>query len=356
MRGMKPRRHKGTKGKARRGFSFAEVMFAVIVLGIGFIMIAAIFPVAISQTQESLSDTAGVTVGRTGSIVIANLLSEGGVPAQAGPPAVAAIPAPYGDITSYADYSSTPPTLADGKVHAIDGIGTLTPSRWDRLKGNFVDTADPRFAWIPVGYKMSDESTGTFGPATSVARYAEIYVLAIQSQTKPIFDRTDFDPPATPGPAPFNSGIASAHPKLFTGVHIQDSTTGTFGIDTATFTGTDPFNGAIAPGAYILVSDDHLNTSPQPLNAKLMNGQYYRLGSLIAPNVYELQPGNDFSISPGRDGVLNTADDIKEIPAADVFLVGKGFDDNNNPTGFEGNAMDVFMLPPIIVQLPLQIP
>ncbi len=352
MEGTKALRHKGTKRMTlRRGFSFAEVMFAVIVLGIGFIMIAAIFPVAISQTQESLSDSAGVTVGRTGSIVIANLLSEGGVPANPANGVPVAIPAPYGDISSYADYSAPKPALADGKVHAIDGLGTLTPSRWDRLKGNFVDTADPRFAWIPMGYKLSDESNGTFGPAASVARYAEVYVLAIQSQTKPIFDRTDFDPPATPGPAPFNSGIASAHPKLFTGVHIQDSTTGTFGVDTATFTGTDPFNGAIAPGAYILVSDDKL----PGLNATLMNGQYYRLGSVVAPNVYELQPGNDFQISPGRDGVLNTADDIKEIPAADVFMVGKGFNDNNNPTDFEGNAMDVFMLPPIVVQLPLQV-
>ena len=33
-----------------RGFSFTEVLFAVIILGIGFIMIAAIFPVALMQS------------------------------------------------------------------------------------------------------------------------------------------------------------------------------------------------------------------------------------------------------------------------------------------------------------------
>ena len=47
--------------KRRRGFSFAEVMFAVVVLGVGFIMIAAIFPVAISQSQASVGETYGVT-------------------------------------------------------------------------------------------------------------------------------------------------------------------------------------------------------------------------------------------------------------------------------------------------------
>src|SRR3954467_13866102 len=41
----------------RRGFSFAEVMFAVIVLGVGFIMVAAIFPVAIQQTKSTADDT-----------------------------------------------------------------------------------------------------------------------------------------------------------------------------------------------------------------------------------------------------------------------------------------------------------
>src|SRR5438477_2700389 len=43
----------------RRGFSFAEVMFAVIILGIGFIMIAAIFPVAIQQGKATNDETTG---------------------------------------------------------------------------------------------------------------------------------------------------------------------------------------------------------------------------------------------------------------------------------------------------------
>ncbi len=43
---------------SRRGFSFVEVMFAVIILGIGFVMVSAMFPVAIQQTQMNVEDAA----------------------------------------------------------------------------------------------------------------------------------------------------------------------------------------------------------------------------------------------------------------------------------------------------------
>src|SRR5688572_30896346 len=47
----------------RRGFTFTEVMFAVILLGIGFIMLAGMFPVAIQQTQTNVEEsTASVLV------------------------------------------------------------------------------------------------------------------------------------------------------------------------------------------------------------------------------------------------------------------------------------------------------
>src|SRR5438045_5186818 len=54
----------GRPRAARRGFSFAEVMFAVIVLGIGFIMVAAIFPVAIQQTKTTADDTHAAAAAR----------------------------------------------------------------------------------------------------------------------------------------------------------------------------------------------------------------------------------------------------------------------------------------------------
>ena len=60
--------HCGTSKPARLnrqfrvGYSFTEVMFAVIVLGIGFIMVAAVFPVAIQQSQATSEETVGASV------------------------------------------------------------------------------------------------------------------------------------------------------------------------------------------------------------------------------------------------------------------------------------------------------
>ena len=67
--GAKSRRHARTMGRGgrrARGYSFPEVLFAVAVLGIGFIMIAAIFPVALLQTQSTLEETIGTAVTRNG--------------------------------------------------------------------------------------------------------------------------------------------------------------------------------------------------------------------------------------------------------------------------------------------------
>src|SRR5579884_2410368 len=41
----------------RRGFSFVEVLFAVLILGVGLILVAAVFPVGIAQTQENEQET-----------------------------------------------------------------------------------------------------------------------------------------------------------------------------------------------------------------------------------------------------------------------------------------------------------
>src|SRR3954463_6543668 len=49
---------------ARTAFSFTEILFAVMILGIGFIMVAAMFPVALQQTENSTSDTNAANMAR----------------------------------------------------------------------------------------------------------------------------------------------------------------------------------------------------------------------------------------------------------------------------------------------------
>src|SRR5213593_3857396 len=80
----------------RKGFSFAEVMFAVIVLGIGFIMIAAIFPVAIQQSKATNDETTAAAIAKAQVITLQDVLSDGSLTVASDLPALTPIPAGFG--------------------------------------------------------------------------------------------------------------------------------------------------------------------------------------------------------------------------------------------------------------------
>src|SRR3954469_24427200 len=64
----------------RRGFTFTEVMFAVILLGIGFIMLAGLFPVAIQQTQTNVEESIGSTVVQAAAHYLEESLNQADLP------------------------------------------------------------------------------------------------------------------------------------------------------------------------------------------------------------------------------------------------------------------------------------
>src|SRR5439155_14838271 len=65
----------------RRGYSFPEVLFAVVVLGIGFIMIAAIFPVAISQSKATADETTAAALARSAVTELSRVADDNRSPA-----------------------------------------------------------------------------------------------------------------------------------------------------------------------------------------------------------------------------------------------------------------------------------
>src|SRR5258706_10318958 len=71
--------------RTRAGFTFMEILFAVIIMGVGMIMVAAMFPAAIKQTQANVEDGASVTVSRSAINVMAQLGRQKQVPAPAPP-------------------------------------------------------------------------------------------------------------------------------------------------------------------------------------------------------------------------------------------------------------------------------
>jgi hypothetical protein len=100
--------------------------------------------------------------------------------------------------------------------------------------------------------------------------------------------------------------------------------------------------GAVAEGAFVVISDDQLLPSPTDPSRGKLNGLIVRLGAQRGADTWELAPGNDFSaIDVDGPGPLPV---VRELPPvantfADAYVVGRSLAENGQ--GFAGPAMDV---------------
>jgi hypothetical protein len=99
----------------RRAFSFAEVMFAVAILGVGFVMVAAVFPLAAEQTRSNADEAVAACLSRDAISTIQNMTY----------------------ATDYPDNGGITQAFAD-----------VTPL-WNEVSTSAIDQADARYAWIP---------------------------------------------------------------------------------------------------------------------------------------------------------------------------------------------------------------
>ena len=106
----------------RRGLTFIELMFATMILGLGMIIIASVFPVAIGEQRATIDAAAASTVERNAARII---------------DAAASTKAPLG--TQWL----TPSTAGTGTVSSLASDVNI----WDRIKGDLIDKVDPRYAW-----------------------------------------------------------------------------------------------------------------------------------------------------------------------------------------------------------------
>src|SRR3954452_20235990 len=84
------------------GFSLTEVMFAVIVMGIGFIMVAAMFPVSISQSRLTVEETTAAALARNAMAQTTRLADGGDNPPLVTPPT-------WGPLLPPTDLHKSPP-------------------------------------------------------------------------------------------------------------------------------------------------------------------------------------------------------------------------------------------------------
>ncbi len=314
------RRHARTKAnRFRAGYSFTEVMFAVVVLGIGFIMIAAMFPVAIQQSKATQEETNAAAIARGAVSYIDSIAftryDAGGLPTlgQNMPPTEAtalATPAPVQPFDRIG-------TLATAGAPAGHGWRVIT-------NGQLINANDRRYAFVPFYSREFD------------AKHAQVIIIVTQVRARSQYDSTDYTP-----------GTGNPRPNLLprpVEIEITDGV-GNTQTDWITFDGAGA--DAIAEGTYVVVSN---SPADAPVPAGAFNGRIYRVGlratvtdGIDPPdplNTWELQPGNDFTPLPA--GVPGPVGDWDMPANTQAWVVGREYDLETTTAGdFRGLAQDI---------------
>lgn len=317
-----PRRH--------RGFSFTELLFAVMIMGIGFIMIAAIFPVGLAQSKSNFDETQAANLARS---------------------AVALI-----ERNAHAsDF------VADGKMYPLQDPTPPFSSITYVAQAAMISPADPRYAW--VGFYRRE-------PGSS---WAQLNVLVV-NRADPFTgmrsgsDNDDFDQRS--GSSVDNYRILE--PRK---VRINATTDGVTFLSGVSDT-EDNHVRAAAPGAFVVIGNDNfpptmsqadfearVRVEEQPIGStsdnwsattptnadrtfflnqlsNRLNGRVYRLGGQEIADRYAWFPGNGMTDEHFiyETGTVRRRITVTSLENATAYLVGR------NRTGaqsFEGGAMDV---------------
>src|SRR4051795_8897323 len=81
----------------RPAFAFTEILFAVMVLALGFIMIAAMFPVTIRQTQSTMEEATAANIAKGAMDYLQGIASEDFFPVTHPPTNPGSINPNYGE-------------------------------------------------------------------------------------------------------------------------------------------------------------------------------------------------------------------------------------------------------------------
>ena len=285
--------------RPRPAFSFVEVLFAVMILGVGFIMLAGIFPVAISQTQTTGEENNAANIGRSAVAQLQKL--EGTIAPQAMNP--------------------------DGEVHRFDMTPIVIPNQpspplWERVRGNLIQTEDPRYAWVPL-YRRWLRPNPTPPPGTIENDFAEVIVFVVRVRNK-----TEYVPQMAPGSGGDleldSNGRGTLMPVEVT-VTLREKAPDPDQIEI-----TGPMPHPVVPGTFVVIA------AGTDVAMRPAAGRIYRVGNAVTEgnrNLYLLAPSNDMAKLPGPSGPL-----LEDVTNVRAWVIGEGLD----ATGaYSGGAQDV---------------
>lgn len=308
----------------RRGFTFVEVLFAIIILGIGMIMLAAMLPVAISQTALTRDQVTGKASVESGYAYIramiqanpncfppthdvADLGLSGNQNVEVARDLLAGA-APY-------EYSvtGTAPAPRAGRVvpltyHVAEqsnpsGNYLKAKDSLRALQGSRINSGDPLVQWL--AFYRRDEGSDV----------VNVIVLSMRLRNTEVAK-------AYSGDTLKNESMVAGNGPFLVPVEIEDRLAEA---DVIKFveTGSDTIDRKVAAtGAYVIIAHSPtLNATDDLRRPFRNNGRVFKLAArrddldsqANNARVWELESGFDLpSAKVGQDGVINTPDDIPD--------------------------------------------
>ena len=302
------------------GFSFVEVLFAVMILGIGFIMTAAIFPVAIQQAHTASDESVSAAVAWNAFNVIQLKFAESELPPVG-------TPRTPGVVRSFRDpQAGNIPSLSSGQFTGRyrDGhlkVGEYVPQDpvtyaqprdylWERVKGESIVIDDRRFAWVAFYRRQIASDNGDPAP------FAQVVVVVARARESAAYGARDVT----------DKVLANLQPRPVRFYLTSDGVGPEVDQRVAFIQGGD----AVVEGAYLIVAHDRLPAGNPSLQAA-MNGHVFRVGNRLAANAWELSPETNFEPVKIGDETING------LSGAEGYVVGRTKVGNV----YEGVAQDV---------------
>ena len=313
----------------RPGFTFIEVMFAVIVLGIGVIMIAAMLPVAIRTATETREAATGATAIETGYHLVeaAEVASS---PPDSTPPITAAerVLAPVGDTLGQVATWPSLDTFDLGQTPPVIGGVELGPLV--RTAGDRVLTAEPQFMWLPFVYKSAANAPASLALLAVRSRNIEGPFPTVRAADPALYDA--FFDYASPGGSlrldnyPLPVLVTTDGGRVIDGGRVDAAESDTITLAERGGSGlpdNDQIAEAMVEGAAVVVVDG------------LGRLRVYRLGrstdeGSATTRLWELTPSD--GLDPDRvsdNGTPNTGDDFSAdaVSGAFGYLIGRALAD-----------------------------
>ena len=307
------------------GFTFLEVLFAVMILGIGFIMAAAMFPATVRQTQSNVEDQASTAVVHYATRTLNSLANDAANTPTADSLLSNNMIANQGDkIGRPIVYSFNDPRLPNSYPVTIPLLSAGV--RWKAVCGNFILPTDSRFGW--AGMYSRDWVSDPIDPNNNhFAQAATLYIVPVRSRNKPTFT---IDPSKNTSGGPvsdlsnLNSSTSGMEPVLcnaninftvkpnrITITTVYDQRASDMNKPTSGNGVNDATNPAVE-GAWVIVSDSKGNAGDA------LNGATFHLGNAVQ--------GSAFTYEIAPDPQNTVAIDAAAHNGLKVFVVGRGID------------------------------